>query len=506
MGKHVKKKNLVSPRSFRESAPVPEPEEDQIDFDFLDLSELEAEPDLLTEEPAEEPVRDEAPDAPAAEEAVPSAGADDAGEEAARAFLEAVEAAPAEPETAVEVREPEAAKETAPRPVKKKKKLSPEAKAKRERARSRRRFRRGLLAYVIIFLVLIIGTLVFEWIKLDEAQKKLDAEAAAEAERLAAIAEQQAYERALYQAPQLAFEAWEENADADFWTDRWFALNQKSGVLENREPVREYIENLFAGAEAFKSLDYTAQAPVYVLKNGDQTLAKITLSGADLDWTVSDTELLIQGDQSASTRVVTGSRVFCNGVELTPEYVVNSDSYFNFDALRDSLVNPVTWNTYQVDGLLLKPELTAEPPEGKVVTQTAEGDFLLCLDAAAGKTYADRAVQFVRAYLFYYLSGSNNLWGNLYNVRVLLIPGTNAYTKMGETADGVYWLAPHYNIDTSDVTAGDVVIWADNCYSVDVAYKATGIQNGQDDGYDATMRVYFQQINGTFVISDFEIL
>ena len=51
-----------------------------------------------------------------------------------------------------------------------------------------------------------------------------------------------------------------------------------------------------------------------------------------------------------------------------------------------------------------------------------------------------------------------------------------------------------------------MVIWADNCYSIDVAYVATGIQNGQDDKYESTMRVYFQPVNGTFVISDFEIL
>lgn len=505
MGKHIKRNNPVSPRSFRSEEPEADVFDDQIDFDFLDLDDdivsevLDAEGSALNED-----IAGEAEVLPAGEAAAhPREDGWDAvgGEGAGEDDRSTSDAEPEPAQTAEPRREP---RKTAPR--KKKKPLSPEARAKRARERSRRKFRRGLLAYVIILLVLIAGTLVFEWISLDRAQERLDAEAAAEAERLAKIAEEQARERAIYRAPQLAFEDWLSTADADYWTDAWFAANGKSAIFERRDAVRSYMEGLFSDVQAFKALEYTAQAPVYVLKSGDETLAKIALTGSELDWNVSQADLLISGKESASARVATGSRVFCNGVELTGEYVVNSDSYFKFDPLRDKLVNPVTWDTYEVDGLLMKPELTAEPPVGGIVTQTAEGDFLLCLDAAAGRDYADRAVAFVKAYLYYYMSGSNNLWGNLYNVRILLLPGTNAHTKMGDTADGVYWNSPHYNIDTSNVSAGDVVIWADNCYSVDVDFVATGVQNGQDDSYEASMRVYFQNINGTFVISDFELL
>ena len=507
MGKHVKRKSSPVSRSLRTEDSIPEPEEDLIGFDFLDLDDLPEADDILSEPfGAEDPTQDDG----AVSEPVPAETIEAAPSPEAGAVLapEAEEAPPAgtEPEpAAAEVPEP-AAGGKAPAAPRKKKKLSPEARARRERERSKRKFRRGLLAYVIVLLVLIAGTLVFEWISLDRSQQRIDAEAAAEAERLAAIAEQQAYERALHQAPQLAFEAWRGGVTADYWTDLWFAANEQSAKLEDREQVRGYIEGLFAGAQAFKSLDYTAEAPVYVLKNGNDTLARITLSGSELNWSVSDEELLIRGTESASTRVATGSRVFCNGVELGSEYVVNSDSYFDFEPLRNALVNPVTWDTYQVDGLLLKPELTAEPPAGGIVTETEEGDFLLCLDKAAGKTYADKAEAFVRAYLVYYMNGSNNLWGNLYNVRILLVPGTNAYRKMGETADGVYWDSPHYNYEIKILSTGDVVIWADNCYSIDISYDARGTQNGQDHGYNATMRIYFQQINGTFVISDFETL
>ena len=489
MGKHIKKSS-AAPRGGRE--PEWDSRDDRVEFDFLseeeeDILDLDTDGDLsafLTDEGQTEPAGGETAAAP-----------------------------PQVPETTVVKEEPvpEKAAPKAEKPAEsrkkssgKKKTQSAAAKARREAARSKRRFRRGLTAYVLIVLALIIGTLVYEWFALEKSQAKLDAEAAEEAARKAAIAEQQAHEKAVYRAPQLTFEAWKENADASYWADLWFAENDSP--FDSRETVVDYMTQRFQAAEAFRAMDYTAENPVYVLKDGTDTLARISLTGSELNWNVSDVELLIKGTESASVRVASGSTVSCNGIELGSEYIVSSDSYFKYEPLRETLVNPVSWDTYEVSGLLLKPELDVVPPAGGIITETAEGDFLLCLDKEAGKTYQDKAVAFIKAYLFYYLSGSNNLWGNLYNVRVLLVPGTNAYNKMGETSDGVYWNSPHYNIDTSNVTAGDAVIWADNCYSVDVAYVATGVQNGQDDTISASMRIYFQQINGTFIISDFETL
>lgn len=505
MGKHIKKN---SPLPLRGTEPAPDPQDDLVTFDYLDetdddILDLDAESIISEFLPEDDPAVDagaaaDKPETEAAElEAEPfptevqAPGAEDAG------APEPGEAGPAvHPEPAESPRKKN--------PAGKKRPMSAAAKAKRERARSKKRFRRGLTAYVLVLLALIIATLVYEWYALGKSQERFDAEAAEEAARKAAIAEQQAHEKALRQAPQLAFESWKAGADAAYWTDLWYA--DKADTLDPREAVTAYMAERFAGAEAFRAMEYTDEQPVYVLKDGAETLARITLTGSELNWNVSGVELLVKGSESASTRVATGSRVFCNGTELSADYIVNSDSYFKYDTLRDSLINPVSWNTYEVSGLLTKPELTVEPPAGGIITETAEGDFLLCLDAASGKTYADKAVAFVKAYLFYYLSGSNNLWGNLYNVQTHLVPGTNANKKMAETSDGVYWLAPHYNIDTSDMSAGDVVIWADNCYSVDVTYRATGVQNGQDDVISAAMRIYFQPVNGNFVISDFEIL
>ena len=410
----------------------------------------------------------------------------------------------------------ETVSETAAAPVKrpapKRKPAAPPRKSssgkkKRRRKRSRRkkdRFKLGLIIYLLFLGMLIVGLLVMLWIGLDRSQQRMDAENEALAKQRAEEAERQAHERAVYRAPQLAFEQWLAGADADYWTDLW--VRGHDGGLDDPNSVKEYLSSLLTAAEPFKSLDYTAEKPVYVLKNGDRRLAEITLSGSDVSWSVSDVRLLIEGHEKASVRVASGSRVYCNGVALGPDYIVDSSSYFTYDPLRDKLINPVTWDTYEVSGLLLEPSLTADPPEGGIVTETAEGDFLLCLDEASGKPYQTRAVNFVKAYLNYYLNGYNGTWGNLYAALAYLTPGYQAYKDLQDTYNGVVWNSPYTNVDTSLTSAGDVVIWADNCYSTDVIYDAKGIQNGQQGGYAATMRIYFLKTDAGYIISNFEIL
>ena len=509
MGKHTKR-DPRSPRDMDETSAqeVPDLEDILVEFDYLDEKD--------DSEPAEQPALEPAP----VPEEIPAAEAPGAEktpdafprEEDLPAFFSVEEPAVIdEPRTATLTKE-----ETTAEPVKKpapKKKAAPSAKKKapskgKKRRKSRKnkdRFKTGLVVYLVILGLVIVGLLVTLWIVLDRSQRRIDAENEALAQQRAEQAAQKAHERAVYRAPQLAFESWLAGTDAEYWTDLWYKDSVED--LDGRDRVKEYLSGLFTTAEAFKSLDYTAEKPVYVLKNGDERLASVTLSGSDVNWSVSDVQLLLEGKEKASVRVASGSRVYCNGVALGADYVVDSSSYFTYDPLRDQLINPVTWDTYEVSGLLLEPTLSADPPEGGIVTETAEGDFLLCLDAEAARPYQTRAVNFVKSYLYYYMSGYNGTWGNLYAALAYLTPGYQAYKDLQDTYNGVVWNTAYANIDTSKTTAGDVVIWADNCYSVDITYDADCTLNGQAIDYaDATMRIYFLKTNAGYIISNFETL
>lgn len=368
-------------------------------------------------------------------------------------------------------------------------------------------FRKGLLTYVLVVAVIFLAALIVLWVALARFQKNKDAEKAAEAEQNAIVLQEKQHAEAVRQAPQRAFEAWLASYTADDWTNLWYEKRPEN--IDGRDRVRAYMEERFGSGsvQAFRSLDYTDEAPAYVLKDGDETLARVTLSGSDVNWAVSDVELELEGTKSASVEVAVGSKVFCNGTELGSEYAGEPQNNFSYEPLKDKLINPVSWTTYTVDGLLIEPELTAEPPAGCSVTKTAEGDFMLCLDGADAEKYTTRAVSFVKAYLTYYMNGYNGTWGNLYAALAYLTPGTQAYTDLQDTYNGVVWNTAYGNIDVSNTTASGVVIWADNCYSVDVTYDANCTHNGQAIDYaDATMRIYFLQTDAGFVISNYETL
>ena len=377
---------------------------------------------------------------------------------------------------------------------------------KRKRRKKRNAFKKALRTYVIILSVLIVAICAVLWVFLSRYQKDRDAEAEALRIQQEELYRQQEEAETIRRAPQKAFEAWLASTNPDYWTDLW--QNERSQPLESREIVRNAMERHFSAAEPFRASEYSAQAPVYVLKEGDQTLARIYLSGSDANWTVSQVDMVLEGTESASVQAITGSHIYCNGVELGQEYVTDSESSFEYAPLSNQLVNPVSMLTYTVDGLLEPPVLSADPPEGHNLVQTEDGKFLLTLSPSEGDVYKQKAVDFVRAYLYYYMSGYSNTQGNLYYALGFLTQGTQAYSDLQDTYLGVVWNTAYANIDTKNTVAGDVVLWADNCCSVDVSYDAKCTLNGQPIDYaTATMRIYFLKgNNGTFYISNFENL
>lgn len=356
------------------------------------------------------------------------------------------------------------------------------------------------LALYVVILLGVSGYLqITLWRYLESSQAEMDRQAAE-------LAAQQAYEKAVHQAPQLVFDEWQSNLTTDYWTDLWYA--RAPSDLDVRELVYDYMAERFApeAIEAFKAAEFTDETPVYVLKNGADSLARITLAGSELDWSVSEVELLIEGSYSASVTVAEGYQVRCNGKEMDQTYAEEVASALHVESLTDLLEEPVTWSCYSVQGLLMEPELTVEPPAGYTALQNETGYYLLCPEKSL-REYTDKAVSFVKAYLYYYMSGFKNTESNMYGVLKYLTPGTQAYRDIRETYSGVSWATNYSGIDTSKTYAGDVIVWAENCFSVDVTYDADATLSRQEVDYaDATMRVYFLRTDKGVIISNFETL
>lgn len=372
-----------------------------------------------------------------------------------------------------------------------------------------KRFRKGLIVYLCILAAVLVIALAVLWFILGNYQKNVDAADAEKARQEQLVEEQKAYEKALFRAPQLAFEEWYAQTSADYWTNLWFAT--KAGPLDSETAVRAEMETVFApeAVTCYKAAEYTGGAPAFVLKNNEgKTLARVNLSGSELVWNVTDVELLVEGSISRSVTTAAGVKVFCNGVELGSEYA--SEPTTNTpDVLEDvsgMLVQPTSWVEYTVSGMLTEPEFTVETGDGYSVTETESGDFLLKLESDNSYLYQDKAVAFVKAYEYYVLMGGNGTAGNMWAVLAHLTPDTQAYTAVLSSQEPIYWNTAHTNIDTSDTTAGDVVVWAYNCYSVDVTYNATANARGTPVENSGCIRVYFMNYGDEFRITHFEML
>lgn len=360
------------------------------------------------------------------------------------------------------------------------------AKKKYKEKKQRNRFKLGLIIYLVILALLLGGANVVLWNFLGEYQVRQDA-AALEAEQLA---EQKAHEKAVYRAPQLCFEAFMDGADAEYWTGEWFTAHPDT--LDVREKVLAEFERLFCGEDTvcYKQADFNAAAPVYVVKNGEQELATVSLEGSELNWSVKDVRIELEGKESGSVQVVSGCNVYCNGVKLDASHAGETTSYFDMPELQDQLKNPVTWSTYSVEGLLFAPELTAEAPADKTLSTAEDGRMSYILSADAAAAYQRQSEEMVKTLLYYYMLGNNNTAGNMNAVLALLVNGSPAYKLVAQSYDGVIWDSSYPNA-TYEASAGDLVIWADNCMSVDVQYHAEGTSNGVTNTADGVYRIYF---------------
>ncbi len=351
---------------------------------------------------------------------------------------------------------------------------------------SRRRFKKGLRIYLLILTLLVAGTLGVLWNFLDGYQENQDIRAREAAE----LAAQKAHEKAVYQAPQRCFEQFMDGTDAAYWTDEWFTAHPDS--LDVREKVLAEFETLFCSEETarYKAADFNAEAPVYVLKNGDRELAEISLAGSELDWTVKEVTLKLEAEESASIEVPAGCSVYCNGVKLDPAQASDPHSYFEMDELEGSLVEPIQWSTYTVEGLLFPPELTAESPADRTLFTDEEGNMRYILSADAAAPYQKQGEEMIKTLLYYYMQGGTNTGVNMNAVLAHLVNGSPAYKLVVDSYNGVTWDAT-YPDATYEATAGDVVIWAQNCMSMDVKYHSEGTKGGYTNVADGTYRLFF---------------
>lgn len=372
-------------------------------------------------------------------------------------------------------------------------------------SRAVRRRRKVFRTFIVVYLIILgLGTGYLQlrlWLALDHSQKQMDQAAA---EKAAAVAQ----EKALYQAPQRTFEQWLDSQTGDYWADLWYASHQGND-MEPRQWLCSYFEGLFASddCQAYKAEDFTSTSPVYLIKSGQTPVARVRLTGSGLNWSVSNVELLLTPDKSCTITVPRSCRVTFNGKQLDAQSMQPVASLLHYDSLRELLQEPVSWVSYTADGLISEPEITVEPPKGCKVFQSEDGAYMLTMDADVSR-YTDMTERFTDAFLAYYMNGYHDTRYYLNELLSFVYSDTQAFHDIYSTYDSVSWSTYYRTKQTEVNVADEAIVWANNCFSIDVSYVAKGTVESDEvvPFADATMRVYFLREEDGYYISHFEAL
>lgn len=366
-----------------------------------------------------------------------------------------------------------------------------ETKNRRRRKKKRKKNKKlGLKIYTIVLGVLFLGVLVYLWVAMSNYQKQQDL-----------IAKELELQESIKHAPQEYILSKLDSMTIAEWSSLWYANNEVT--YDSEEAVNQRLKELFFenGYNTFKSSDYSLTNPVYLLKSkDDEDLAKIYLTGQDLDWNISKVDFYI-GNSSSNIKVPTGSTLYFNGIEISKDYITSTDTEVLLKAYESDLINPVTYDNYEVSGLINTPEvsITGLYP----VSLVADNSYAYISNDDVGTDLKNRADKFIRALVYYYMMGKSNTGANVSAVYSYIASGSSAYRLISGSYDGVTWRSPasSTNIETS---VGDAVMIADNCYYIDISYKTDAASEYFSS--DGIYRVYFLNKNNRYAIYHFDIL
>ncbi len=341
---------------------------------------------------------------------------------------------------------------------------------------------KGLITYVFVLFALAVLLLCALWIFLgryDVNQEETEAESGVN-KKLE------------------TFQTWLAGTTAESWTDLWREQHPES--LDSREDVKAFMEKTFAAenVSCWRGSKSTADAPVYVIKNGDATLAEVTLGkNSDDSWQVTEVILKVTGDKEASVTAPVGCRVFCNGTELGEGYIAERNvDLFYLAEYADTRTDPQTWNTWKVTGLMAEPEFTAESPDSRTLGKIGENEFAFLCEDSLRTANIDNVEQFVKRLIHFFMNGSNLTAYNGKQALNYVREGTQAEELIRSVVRGVY-LGTYFENYQLDYSVGPFIQWADNCIGCDVDYTVTNI----DEDQSGTLRILLVDFGKGFEIS-----
>ena len=275
-------------------------------------------------------------------------------------------------------------------------------------------------------------------------------------------------------------------------------INQFAANMEGVSQV-SFIENK----------DYRADAPSYNITADGNTVAKLTLEKTGSgsfglsEWGIKTLDIADYMDTGSYEFLApVGTTIKINGVELDEKYLTGEESKPQVLETASKYVNTPSYLTYKVAGIAGTPEIVATDANGNPLTIT-EADNKYVIGSATSQEFIDSVSPLVNNALEAWGKHFINMGGNL---SAYMLEGSDWYSYIfgGPDMDPIYTAFYEYesiaDYAFTEKNIGNFIRYTDDCFTVDVDYKMqvdfnTDQMSDNNQKLDATW-VFITQNNG----------
>lgn len=283
---------------------------------------------------------------------------------------------------------------------------------------------------------------------------------------------------------------------------------------EKTENVVAYItDKVNAGELSFsrKSGEYTSDTPVYIVKAGETSVAKVTLAATGknghgfTEWGVGNIEFgqFINNSNDITLTAPSGAVVKINGRTAEDDIIVTKDQVVELAKNVGDYVKVPTNDVYKVTGLMAEPEISvALNGQELAVTRdekTAEYIAAYPADDELMASQSDRIKNINKEYGKYIINK-----GSLTKLKSYMIGNARKYVS-DIPAVWAYLYGKQYTYEFKSNEISNFAKYSDDCFSCDIHFDLYVKWNTGDKNYDTNMTYVFVKQNNIWMLADFAI-
>ncbi len=316
-----------------------------------------------------------------------------------------------------------------------------------------------------------------------------------------------------YVAERVFEEYFEEEDSAALLEKADFSLSE----VEDAEDFARFWKEQTQGDVTFVrvSADNGGESVRYNVRSGDKTFAafELALSQEKTTWgnplyELSKIELGIGAKHKARVSAPSGSTVFVNGVKLSEKYVVSADETTESCAHMPEGVSGITYDTYEVKGLLFEAEISVQNANGqehKLVFDKAiqAHRAVIVYDEELREEMSDFVIQAAQTYAASMQNDRPKSQALSY-----IEPNTMLYDQTINVSTA--WVSAHSGYRFENVKASEFYAYDENTFSCRVSFVhvLTGGTTRFDENGENREKVditwYYRKVGDKYLIYDRE--